>query len=551
MRHWLLRGRKSEGGRSDETRDHTITISRPSPWALVLGAAAFFLSASAPAQEIRAEPRPNLLVVMVDDLGWQDTSLRLTLEKTALNQRYRTPHLERLARRGLRFPNAYAAGPVCTPTRTSLMTGLSPARSHITYWTQHRDRDTSRRHPSLRAPAWRMNGIASSMPTLPRLLAEEGYRTIHVGKAHFGARGAFAADPLKIGFQRNVAGHAAGAPGSYWGEHHFSVDGRQGRAPGTKPAYWDVPGLEAYKGEKIFLTEALTRDARREMKSAVSAGRPFFLHFAPYAVHTPIMPNPALVERYSDLHPTEAAYASMIESVDRALGALLEELDTLAPERPTWIVFTSDNGGLSASGRAGPAHRHNAPLRSGKGSAYEGGVRVPLVIARRAAGPAAPRRRQRATTGGWRRHSVVTTDLFPTLLGLAGASLPPALAGKIDGQDLRPLLNPGTLDLETVAQLDRRAILWHQPHQWGARGPGIEPFSALRLENYKLIWFHADRRFELYDLDRDLSETKNLAAERPALLRRLRGRLAAELERRGAQLSLDARRGRPIAGPLD
>ncbi|MEZ6197116.1 MAG: sulfatase [Planctomycetota bacterium] len=476
------------------------------------------------------------MVVMVDDLGWQDSSLRLTPEATAFNRRYRTPNLEALAARGVRFTDAYAAAPVCTPTRTSLMTGRSPARNHITYWTLHADRDTSAAHPTLRPPAWRKEGLDAKAATLPRALGAAGYRCIHVGKAHFGAIGTAAADPLALGFHRNVAGHAAGGPGSFLGTHHFRVAGRQGRdLESTPPAVWDVPGLEAWHGRDVYLTEALEAEARRELRDAVAAGRPFFLHFAPYCVHAPIMANPRHLADYEGLDPREAAYATMIATVDAALGGLLAEIEALGQTERTLVVFASDNGGLSAHARGGPPHTHNAPLRSGKGSAYEGGIRTPLVIA----GPGVRR-------DGWCGAPVVTMDLLPTLLGRAGVAVP---AEAVDGIDLRALIDEGIAPAERARReeaLSRRVLLWHQPHQWGAKGPGIEPFSAVRRGPWKLIWFHADRRHELYRITDDPGETRDLAGREVEVMDSMKGALRDALRTAGAQLSIEREGGRAV-----
>jgi arylsulfatase A-like enzyme len=201
-----------------------------------------FLLASPPADAALARPapdKPNIILVLVDDLGQQDVSVPMLDPPSALNRRYRTPNLEALAARGVRFSNAYAAAPVCTPSRTAILTGQSPARTHITYWTLEKDADTSSRHPRLDPPAWRVNGLAPSPELLPERLRAAGYRTIHVGKAHWGARGTPGADPLEMGFDINVAGHAAGAPGSFLGTDWFKDAARKQRgkiAPQDAPA---------------------------------------------------------------------------------------------------------------------------------------------------------------------------------------------------------------------------------------------------------------------------------------------------------------------------
>jgi arylsulfatase A-like enzyme len=482
-----------------------------------------------------ASDRPNVILFLVDDLGWRDVSVPMDGPDDrpgAPSRPFRTPNVRRLADHGMRFANAYASAPVCTPTRTSIMTGRSPARSGITYWTLHRDHDTSREHPTLSPPAWRLNGLEAGDVTLPGLLRDAGYRTIHVGKAHFGAHGTSGADPLRLGFEVNVAGHASGAPASYLGVHAFSAAGRAGEPRGA-PGVWDVPGLDAAHGRDVYLTEVLASRAVTAIRHAVRDGRRFFLHFAPYAVHTPIMANPRYVERYADLDPVEAAYASMVQTVDAALGVLLITLDDLGLREETVIIFTSDNGGLSAHGRGGAPHTHNAPLRSGKGSAYEGGVRVPAIVVWPGVVP----------PGTICATPIVSHDLFPTVLALAGVPVPVDHAPTVDGRDLTPLLRgaPG-LDPD-------RVLGWHQPHQWGADGPGIEPFTSLRAGDLKLIYFHAGPRFELYDLAADIGERHDLAPERPGRVRGLAARLDAWMAARGARLSIERATGRPVPVP--
>jgi arylsulfatase A-like enzyme len=467
------------------------------------------------------ESPPNLIVFLVDDLGWQDSSLALHDEITPLNRRYRTPNVERLAAQGVSFTQAYASAPVCTPTRTSLMTGRSPARNHITYWTLRADQDTSARFPGLLPPAWRVNGLQPDDVTLPALLGAAGYRTIHVGKAHLGAVGTPGSDPTQLGFDVNVAGHGPGAPGSYLGVESFARGG-----------VWDVPGLSSWHGQDVYLTRALCSEAMDAVRAAVADDRPFFLHMAPYAVHTPITAHPEFVDEYDELPAVEAAYASMIAGVDAALGDLLDLLDELGIADNTVVVFTSDNGGLSAHTRAGEPHTHNAPLRSGKGSAYEGGVRVPAVV------------RWPGVTSPGTRSSVpiVTHDLFPTLLAMAGVPIPDVLSEQLDGADLTALLAGSTAPPE-------RTLAWHQPHYWGVPGPGIEPFSSLRRGRWKLIYRHLDRGLELYDLQDDLGETHDLSAQHQELVAELAEELSRWLEQVDAQMSIDEASGLPVEWP--
>ncbi|QDV07712.1 Choline-sulfatase [Planctomycetes bacterium Poly30] len=512
---------------------------------------------------------PHIVLFMIDDLGWRDlepgawtqlTEPQLNGAKEAEGQEtssarhFLTPHIARLAERSVRFADAYAAAPVCTPTRTSLMLGQSPARTGITYWTRHFDQDTSSPFPGeaplLRAPAWRMNGIQPGEATLASRLRQAGYFTIHVGKAHFGTGPG--GDPTELGFDVNVAGWAAGGPGSYLGIDAFSAAGREQRRGRTGPGdhSWDIPGLEAHHGKEVFLTDVLADEAEAAMRRSVADGERVFLHFAPYAVHAPLMVNERVRDRFPDLDGPELAYATLVASVDDAVGQILAAVDDLGIADTTLVVFTSDNGGLSAHGRGGKKHSHNLPLKSGKGSAYEGGVRVPLFV------------RWPGVTEAGRvaRGPVVTQDLFRTLLAAAGGDARDAGA---TGLDLSPVL--GGADVP-----ETRPIVWHQPHYWGVAGPGIEPYSALRLGRWKLIYFHSsvveesgvdgrparavrrpEPRFELYDLSVDIGEAHDLALDQPATVDALAELLSVELEAANAGMSIVLSTGEPVPLPRD
>lgn len=524
---------------------------------------AFACTAPAVAAGVAADAPPNIILFIVDDLGQQDVSVPMLDEPSALNARYRTPNLERLAARGVRFSNAYAAAPVCTPSRTAILSGQSPARTHITYWTLERDTDTSSRHPRLDPPKWAVNGLQPSPDLLPAVLRAAGYRTIHAGKAHWGARGTAGADPLQMGYDHNIAGHAAGAPGSFLGTDHFKDAARKQRgrvAPdAAPPSVWDVPGLAAWHGKEVWLDDALAREAADAITASVRDAKPFFLTFCPYGVHTPIMEDARFAADYPGLDAAERAYATMVAAVDHALGTLVGRCTDLGVLDSTVIVFTSDNGGLSAHGRgAAPdgrtSHAHNAPLRSGKGSAYEGGIRVPLVVA----GPGVRPR------GEPERTPVVGTDLHPTILSLAGVGvgadavsthLPArtpdrapdgdpgrAPAPVLDGVDISPLLAGS-------AAISERTILFHQPHKWGPEGPGIEPFSAIRRGDWKLIWFHdagaPGPRVELFDVAHDPGESRECSTSHSERLAEMTAALREALARTGAQLSVDRILGAP------
>jgi arylsulfatase A-like enzyme len=480
--------------------------------------------------------RPNILLFLVDDMGWQDTSVPFHDEVTPLNRRYHTPNMQRLADSGMKFTEAYACS-VCSPTRVSLMTGLNAARHRVTNWTLRKNASNDRRHPTLGFPKWNVNGLSPEpgiertvhAVALPELLRQAGYRTIHAGKAHFGAIGTPGSDPQNIGFDVNIAGHAAGGPGSFLGTQNFSAKWRGGQA------VWDVPGLEEYHGKDIFLTEALTIEANKAMDRAVADGKPFFLYMAHYAVHVPFAKDKRFYQKYVDagLDPTEAMYAAMVEGMDKSLGDLLDNVKRHGLAKETIVLFMSDNGGLSAHGRGGKPHTHNKPLSSGKGSAHEGGVRVPMIVRWPGVTP----------EGSVCRQYVIIEDFFPAVLEMAGVSDYQQVGGVVDGVSFVPLLR-GQPGYPT-----RRALYWHYPNHWGPKGPGIGPSSSIRRGPWKLIYYHADGRYELFNLDEDLGEEHNLAEEQPEKRRQLAAQLRDWLQKTDALMPIDKQTGKPIPLP--
>ena len=448
-------------------------------------------------KEDQIQQKPNIIVFLVDDMGWQDTSEPFYTERTPLNDMYNTPNMELLATQGMKFTQAYSHS-VCSPTRVSLMSGMNPARHRVTNWTLRRNATNDQSHETLDMPNWYVNGMQPTdsiensvyVTPLPQILHDHGYFTIHCGKAHFGAIGTPGENPINLGFDINIGGHAAGGPGSYHGQHNFSAKWRNGSN------VWDVPGLEQYHGKDINLTEALTREAIKTLDSAMEVGTPFFLYMSHYAIHAPIEEDYRFIEKYmgTGMDTTEAKYASMIESMDKSLGDIMAYVQNKGLVKNTIILFTSDNGGLSAVARGGEPHTHNKPLSSGKGSAHEGGIREPMIVS----WPGV------VTPGSNTDKYVIIEDFFPTILEMANISAYQTIQ-QIDGQSFVPILNGND------ASPNDRSLFWHIPNNWGPTGPGIGASSTIRKGNWKLIYYHTDQRFELFNIPNDIGESTNLA----------------------------------------
>ena len=468
---------------------------------------------------VRAQSRPNIVVFLVDDLGWMDTSVPFGDSSSPNGPRFHTPNLERLARSGMRFRNAYAT-PVCTPTRISMITGMNAAQHGVTNWTSPwKDTPTDAPDDQFAPARWNYNGLSPvpGVPAtvhatpLPMLLRDAGYFTIHVGKAHWGPMGTPGSNPYNLGFMVNISGHSAGHPQSFLGKDHY------GNLPG-KATVQAVPDLEEYHGTSTFLTEAHTLEALKSLQVPVQRRQPFFLHLSHYAVHVPLDPDERFVQRYlkEGRDSAEARYAALVEGMDKSLGDVMDFLTKNGIADKTIILFLSDNGGLSLSPpRQKPSYSHNLPLRAGKGSVYEGGIRIPMVV--RWPGVTKP--------GSASDYVVIVEDFFPTLLEMARvrqANTVQAVTGKSFAPALRkPLLRN-----------DERAIFWHYPNKWiGSDGPGINYHSAVRQGEWKLVHNLRNGRNELYNLKDDPGEHTDCAARFPektaALARLLADQLAA------------------------
>jgi arylsulfatase A len=423
-------------------------------------------------------PSPNVILIVLDDFGWADLQCYGSTF-------YRTPNLDRLATQGMRFTDAYAACPVCSPTRASILTGQYPARLQLTDWLPGRADQPSQK---LLRPQIRQQ-LPLDLTTLAESLKKAGYSTAHIGKWHLGGKGF---EPERQGFDLNIAGDHTGTPLSYFYPYR--------RSNAT------MPGLES-GAEGEYLTDRLSSEAERFIEQHQK--RPFFLYLAHYAVHIPLKAKQELVSKHQQ-RPTQpgqtqtnAIYAAMIESVDEGVGRILKKLDALKIGEQTIIFFTSDNGGLSVKeGPATPA-TSNAPLRAGKGHLYEGGIRVPLI----AHWPGAIQPGSRCQV------PVSSIDLFPTIAEIVGLTRHSQLI--FDGVSLLPLLKQS-------GPFQRDAIYWHYPHY---SNQGGKPGSAIRSGDWKLIEFLEDNRTELYNLAQDVGEKSDLAGQLPDQAAALRRKL--------------------------
>jgi arylsulfatase A-like enzyme len=474
-------------------------------------------------QAATADSPPNFVVFLVDDMGVMDTSVPFLTDDTGhpkrypLNDFYRTPNLERLAARGIRF-NQFCAMSVCSPTRISLLTGQNAARHRTTNWINPDENNAGPRGPS----QWNWRGLKPGDVTLPGLLRDVGYRTIHVGKGHFGPRNSPGADPRNLGFDVNVGGASIGAPGSYYGRQNFGNAAPRARA--------GVPHLEKYHGSDTFLTEALTLEARARVNEAVEAGQPFFLYLAHYAVHAPFESDPRFAAHYaqSGKPPEAQAFATLIEGMDKSLGDVLDHLEQLGVAEKTLVFFLGDNG---SDAPLGPPHEVAcaAPLRGKKGAHYEGGMRVPFMAAWAKPDRAnAHQQRLPIPAGAIQEQQAAVQDLFPTILGLAGGVIPPTHV--VDGRGLNTLLQ----GLRDPARPE--TFLMHYPH-----APHRSDYwTSLREGEWKVIYHYVPTaasghsHYQLFNLRADPFEQRDLAGAKPAELRRLMRALVASLEEHAA-----------------
>jgi arylsulfatase A len=404
-----------------------------------------------------ADQPPNVILILIDDMGFTDLSCYGS-------EFFVTPNIDRLAASGMRLTHSYSACTVCSPTRAAVMTGKYPARLHITDWIAGHNRPFAK----LRIPDWRQY-LPHDEITIAEAFKANDYTTCHIGKWHLGNEEHW---PLTQGFDVNIGGNHRGQPPSYF--FPYERDGIK------------LPGLSKGKADE-YLTDRLTDEAITFISA--SKDKPFFLYFPHYTVHTPLQAKAEKIAKYQVKARPEnpqhnATYAAMIESLDEGIGRLMDHLESLKLRDNTIIVFTSDNGGLK------PQSTSNEPARAGKGSAYEGGVRVPYLVSY----PKAIR------AGSTSDFAAMSIDLFPTLLELCGLT-PKPVKPAWDGVSIAPVLL-GKGDVK------REALYWHYPHYHPG---GATPYGAVRSGNWRLVEFYETGKVELYNLKDDISETKDLA----------------------------------------
>ncbi|MFC1734538.1 sulfatase [Candidatus Hydrogenedentota bacterium] len=449
------------------------------------------VSSTSEAGEPGGASKPNIVLILIDDLGWSDVGYNG-------NKYYETPNIDRLAGQGMRFTNAYAASQVCSPTRASILTGRHPARHHLTWAITYKKDDTLPAEKKLSDEPWlklvapgRLAGLPLEEITIAEELKKAGYATGIVGKWHLGKP---PYTPENQGFDFNFGGSYYAGPPSYFYPYKIDVI------------------KDGVKGE--FLSDRLGAEAVKFIEA--NRERPFFLYLSQYAVHSPYQAKPEVIDRYKKkpgageyFNPT---FAGMVDGMDNCVGRVLVKLDELKLSDNTIVIFMSDNGGLTRSPSMGFHVTSNAPLRGGKTMIYEGGVREPMIV--RWPGVAVP--------GSVCEDLVSTNDFFPTILAMAGLKPDPERA--LDGVSIVPLL-------KQEGGSGRDTVYWHSPHYYGGWQTSREkrtwwntPCAAIREGDFKLIEFF-EGRIELYNLRKDIGETRNLIKEIPDKARDLQGKL--------------------------
>ncbi|MDB6025391.1 MAG: atsA 1 [Verrucomicrobiales bacterium] len=405
-----------------------------------------------------AADKPNLIFILIDDMGWTDLGCYGS-------KYFQTPNIDQLASEGMKFTQAYAACPVCSPTRASILTGKYPARLHLTDWLPGK---VDKPDHKLARPTIRQQ-LPLEETTIAEVLKPAGYVSASIGKWHLGGK---EFDPEKQGFDVNVAGNHNGSPASYFSPYH----------KGTRT----IPLSDGRPGE--YLTDRLTDEALKFIET--NKDKPFFVYLPFYAVHIPLQAKEELIEKYKKINDPRGlqknpVYAAMIESVDQNIGRLMQKLKELNLASNTVVFFTSDNGGVVVP-EGGITPTSNVPLRAGKGYLYEGGIREPLIVR----WPGVIKEDTIST------NVVSSVDYFPTICELAGVRS----TNKIDGVSLVPVL-------KQTRSLPARELYWHYPHY---ANQGGRPGGVIREGDFKLIEWYETGAWELYDLKNDLSEKTNV-----------------------------------------
>ncbi|MBN1588926.1 MAG: sulfatase [Pirellulales bacterium] len=442
-----------------------------------------------------AASKPNFVFFLVDDLGWTDLGC-------CGSTFYETSNVDRLAATGMRFTNAYASSPVCSPTRASILTGKYPNRVRVTMAVSPTGKYSPEnwRRRTLMLPASMRDRLFLEEVTVAEALKQAGYATFFAGKWHLGPRGFW---PENQGFDINRGGHHAGGP--FWGKHYFS--------PYGNPCLKDGPDGEHLPARLATETVKFIEEHRDD---------PFLAYLSFYSVHTPLMARQDLREKYQSKRESvahdgprwgkerqrkvrlihdHAVYAGMVEAMDQAVGRVLDALDRLGLAENTIVIFTSDNGGLSTS-EGHPTS--NLPLRAGKGWLYEGGIREPMIV--RWPGVTQPNSVCDA--------AVISMDFYPTILEMAG--LAPRPGQHVDGRSIAPLLRG--------ERREQRPLFWHFPHY---ANQGGAPAAAVRDGDWKLIEWYEDGSLELFNLSDDPGEKNNLAEVKPEVRNSLHRKLDA------------------------
>lgn len=494
-----------------------------------------FLYHGIDAQDINKQ-KSNIIVFLVDDMGWEDSSVPFWDSVVTQNTEFETPNMERLAAKSMKFTQAYANS-ICTPSRVSLMTGMNAAHHRVTNWTMYKNKAVDPPDSLLQIPDWNVNGLSpiSGVPntiyatTLFQVLKKHGYYTIHCGKAHFGAYQTPGANPLNLGADVNIAGSAAGNPASYLGlKNYGNVSGKfKLRAIKGLKEYWNTP---------TFLSKALTFEAMKAMDTARMKHKPFFLYLAHYAVHLPYNADSRYIQQYLDkgLSKSEAAYAALIEGMDASLGTIMDYLEEKGMAKNTIIIFMSDNGGFSHAPRAGKQNTQNEPLRGGKGSLYEGGIREPMMVYWPGVTP----------PGSVAKQYVSIWDFMPTILEMVGVE-EYKIVQDMDGKSFVPILkNPDYEDAN-------RVLIWNFPNNWGKglKGKGHAFVSAVRKGNWKLIYLEKEGIVELYNLKKDIKEQYNMLLKYPEKAKEMAHLLTMKLKKANAQRPILKATGEEVPWP--